>query len=436
MAQTVIPKKLGRYEIQGRRGIGGMGTVYKAKDSFLKRIVALKVVNIASLNIAAPDRKKVERCLQEAQLAAQFVHPNIVITYDGGIVGDKFYIALEYINGKGLQKHTTKQNLLPRRQVLEIIYNSCYALDYIHKKGFVHLDVKPSNIMLTPRDEVKLMDFGISRILHKGKEHKENVSILGTPAYMSPEQTGTGPSVDQQSDVFSLGVVLYELLTGKKPFEGKNIYETIYRVTTVEPAPISKYRPDVSSGLEFIVNHAIEKEKAERYQTAKELAEALLPIIKGKDSDLLDKQDKKKIAYLKRLPFFKHFQYNELMEILRISAWSFQERQSQIMGAGTDNANIYFLIQGQANLHLKGHTSVLQQGECFGETAVLYKMPRNAAVTAESNCIVMAINANLLKQASEALQVKFLREFYNKKILQLVDANLKLIRAGTLSGKH
>ncbi len=430
MAQMANPQKLGRYIIQAKLGIGGMGTVYKAMDSFLKRAVALKVVNIASLDIAAPDKKKMEQCLQEARLAAQLVHPNIVITYDGGIVGDKFYIALEYIQGKGLQKHTGKKHLLPRRQVLEIVYNACYALDYIHKKGFVHLDVKPSNIMLTKRDEVKLMDFGISRILHKDKPKKDNVSSVGTPAYMSPEQTGTGPAVDQQSDVFSLGVVLYELLTGRKPFEGKNIYETLYRITTMEPASISKFQPDVSSALEYIVNRAIEKDKADRYQTAVELAEALLPIIKGKDSNQLDKQDKKKIAYLKRLTFFKHFQYNELMEILRISAWSFEERESQIMGADPEDANIYFLIKGQAQLRLKGDTSVLQQGECFGETAVLYKMPRNATVIAESNCIVMAINANLLKQASEALQVKFLREFYNKKILQLVDANLKLIRAG------
>ncbi len=428
MKQAKKTKSLGRYEIQSILGKGGMGTVYKAIDSFLQRTIALKVVNIASLDIASPDKRKLDQCLKEARLAAQFIHPNIVITHDAGIANDRFFIALEYINGRGLQKHSKKPDLLPQSQVLEIIYNTCYALDYIHKKGYVHLDIKPSNIMLTARDEVKLMDFGISRILKRESKQRKKGVVVGTPAYMSPEQASGAASVDQRSDIFSLGVVLYELLAGKKPFEGKDARETAYRISKIEPAPLKKYIPGIRSGLEYIVQRALEKDKIDRYQSILELAGALLPIIKGKDSSQLDKQDQKKIDYLKRLLFFKHFQYDELMEILRISAWSYLDRHMQITGSDPNDNNIYFLIQGRARLDLKGDTHVLQQGECFGETAVLYKMPRKATVIAESNCVVMAINANLLKQASEALQVKFLREFYNKKILQLVDANLKLIR--------
>lgn len=150
-------KILDRYEIQSIIGKGGMGTVYKAIDSFLQRKIALKVVNIASLDLASPDKRKLDQCLREARLAAQFIHPNIVITHDAGIAKDRFFFALEYIDGRGLQEHSKKPNLLPQSQVLEVIYNTCYALDYIHKKGTVHLDIKPSNIMLTSRDEVKLM---------------------------------------------------------------------------------------------------------------------------------------------------------------------------------------------------------------------------------------------------------------------------------------
>ncbi|MEE8430977.1 MAG: serine/threonine-protein kinase [Candidatus Desulfatibia sp.] len=421
-------KTLGRYEISSKLGEGGMGIVYKATDSFLERTVALKIAKISSTDLIGPDKKRLNRCLKEARLAAQFIHPNIVITYDAGIENDVFFIALEYIEGSGLQASSRKWNLLPRSQVLEIIYNTCYALDYIHNKGYMHLDIKPSNIMLTKKGEVKLMDFGISRFLQE--DPKDITKTVGTSYYMSPEQAQSDPGLDHQSDIFSLGIVLYELLTGKRPFEGKSFYETIYKIINVDPVAVKEHAPDISPDLELVVNKAISKKKEERFKTAKEFAEALLPSIKGKDSRALDKQDKKKIDYLKRLPIFKHFQYSDLSDVIKISTWSFHDRNSQIIKKDDDDNNIYFLIQGKAALHLKREVKVLEQGECFGETAILYKMPRKAEVIADTNCVVMTINANILKQASDSIQVKFLREFYNLKILQLVEANLKLIKAG------
>lgn len=428
MPPSLDIKTLGRYEISSKLGEGGMGTVYKATDSLLERTIALKIAQIASIDLAGTDKNRLDRCLKEARLAAQFIHPNIVITYDAGIEKDLFFIALEYIDGSGLQAHARKWNLLPQSQVLEIIYNTCYALEYIHDKGYIHLDIKPSNIMLTKRSEVKLMDFGISRFLKE--EPQDGTKISGTAYYMSPEQANSDVALDHQTDIFSLGVVLYELLTGKRPFEGKNLYETIYKIANVDPVAIREYNPDISPDLETIVNKAINKKKDRRFKTAKAFADALFPIIKGKDSSTLDKQDKRKITYLKRLPFFKHFQYSELMDVIKISSWSFHDRDTWIVEADENDNNIYFLVQGKALLHLKGEVKVLEQGECFGETAILYKMPRKAKVKADTNCIVMAINANILKQSADAVQVKFLREFYNLKILQLVEANLKLIRAG------
>lgn len=421
-------KSLGKYEISSKLGEGGMGIVYKATDSFLERTVALKIAKISSTELIGPDKKRLNRCLKEARLAAQFIHPNIVITYDAGIENDVFFIALEYIEGSGLQTSRRKWNLLPRSQVLEIIYNTCYALDYIHNKGYMHLDIKPSNIMLTKKGEVKLMDFGISRFLQE--DPKDITKTVGTSYYMSPEQAQSDPGLDHQSDIFSLGIVLYELLTGKRPFEGKSFYEIIYKIINIDPTALKEHAPDISPDLELVVNKAISKKKEERFKTAKEFAEALLPSIKGKDSRALDKQDKKKLDYLKRLPIFKHFQYSDLSDVIKISTWSFHDRNSQIIKKDADDNNIYFLIQGKASLHLKKEVKVLEQGECFGETAILYKMPRKAEVIADTNCVVMTINANILKQASDSIQVKFLREFYNLKILQLVEANLKLIKAG------
>lgn len=423
-------KTLGRYDILSVLGKGGVGTVYKARDSFLERTIALKVAQISSFDLIEPERNSFDQCLKEARLAAQFIHPSIAITYDAGIVEDLFFIALEYIDGAGLDKHTQKENLLPQSKILEIVFSTCYALDYIHRKGYIHLDIKPSNIMLTKRDEVKLMDFGISRFLKEEEQPNDGMRISGTPSYMSPEQARSDATIDHQSDIFSLGIVLYELVAGKRPFTGENLYEIIYKITNNDPLDISKYAPNIAPELEFIIHKAMNKKKDKRFKTAKEFADALLPIIKGKDSRNLDKQDKKKISYLRRLPFFKHFQYSDLMDIIKISSWSFHERNSSITKNDENDNNIYFVVQGKALLHLKSEVKELEQGECFGEAAILHKMPRKAKVLANTNCVIMAINANILKQAADALQVKFLREFYNKKILQLVDANLKLIRTG------
>ena len=270
----------------------------------------------------------------------------------------------------------------------------------------------------------------ISRFLKDEENQRAGKKIFGTPAYMSPEQAGADSDIDCQSEIFSLGIVLYELLSGEKPFTGKTHVETIYNITKVDPVKLSEYVPDISSDLESVVDRAIHKDKEKRFKSAKEFAEAVFPIIRGKDSTALDKKGKKKIAYLRRLAFFKHFQFSELRDVINISSWRFHDRNTWIIQPDDTENNIYFLIQGKARLLLKGEVKVLEPGECFGETSILYKMPRNASVLADTNCVVMSINANILKQAPDALQVKFLREFYNKKILQLVGANLQLIRSG------
>ncbi|MEE8399860.1 MAG: serine/threonine-protein kinase, partial [Desulfobacterales bacterium] len=322
-------KTLGRYKILSRLGEGGMAVVYKATDTFLKRTVALKVAQVSSLDLASPESITMDRCLKEAQLAAQFIHPNIVITHDAGIEGDFFYIALEYVGGSGLETHRRKGSLLPPDQVLEIIYSICYALDYIHQEGYVHLDVKPSNIMLSERGEAKLMDFGISRILKE--EPKKGAKIAGTPYYMSPEQSDPDSTVDYRTDIFSLGVVSYELLSGKRPFEGKTHSEILAKIAGSDPVALSQYNPDISPDLELIINKTMSKERSDRFNTAREFADALLPVIKGKDSRSLDKQDEKKIAYLKRLPLFRHFQHSDLMDVIKISSWSFYDKDSWII---------------------------------------------------------------------------------------------------------
>ncbi len=426
MSSTEDIQKLSRYKIVSVLGKGGMGRVYKAIDPFLGRDVALKVGNPSDIGLLEWDEKSHGQYLKEARLAAQFIHPNIAITYDAGFENGLFFMALEYIDGNGLEKHCKPPELLPPIQIAEILYNICYALEYIHNKGYVHLDVKPANIMLTQNGEVKLMDFGVSRLLKESVE--KDSSATGSLYYMSPEQTDPKNSLDRKSDIFSLGVVAYQLLTGTRPFQGEDPYQVFYQILHKEPEPIQSIVPDIALDFQAVVSKAMSKKKNDRFQTAKEFADALLPIIKGSDSKVIHKNQKKKISYVKRLFLFRHFQDSDIEEVLNISSWSFHPEKSWIIEESENDRNIYILALGKASLHIHQDVKVLKPGDCFGESAILHSMPRKAKLRAEKDCVVMSINANLLNQASPQVQVKFLREFYMNKTVQLVEANLRLIQ--------
>ncbi len=311
--------------------------------------------------------------------------------------------------------------------MLEIIFNTCHALEYIHKKNFAHLDIKPSNIMLTEKGEVKLMDFGIARLLQKTAKKK---GVSGTPNYMSPEQAESKETIDSRSDIFSLGVVLYELLSGERPFDGDNSFQIMYSIINKNPESLKKLVPDINTDIANVVARAMAKKVEKRFQSAREFADALLPIIKGSDSGVLDKQDKTKINFLKKLIFFKHFQYSQLMEVINLSTWSFHAKDSFIVEESDNDNNIYMIINGQASIEVAGKTKTYIRGECFGESSSLYSMPRHVKVKADVDSVIMAINANILNQSDAELQVKFLREFFRHKTVELVETNLQLIKAG------
>lgn len=426
MQPVIDLKKIGRYEIKAKIGEGGMGAVFEAIDPVLERKVALKVGKTAISSEGKSKQELKDRFLKEARLAARFIHPNITITYDAGIENELLYMALEYIDGEGLQDHARSPRLLPKPQVLEIIYNVCYALDYIHAKGYLHLDIKPSNIMLTRKGEVKLMDFGISRLQKDNPGAEDHIS--GTIFYLSPEQVNSGQALDQQTDIFSLGGVLYELLTGFRPFEGENAYQIIYRISHEEPQPISALIPDISPEIEAVVKKALSKDKKTRFQSAREFADVLLPLIRGKDSVTMDRQDKTKMAFLRQLYMFRHFQLADLREIIKLSAWKAFKKGTWIIEKQERFSDIYILMHGSATLHLGTERKPFRKGEVFGESAVLYPLTGATKMVADTDCLFMTLNASILNQASEALQVKFLKEFYNKKVRQLVEANLKMIR--------
>lgn len=262
---------LGRYEVIGELGQGAMGTVYKAKDPLIDRVVAIKTIN---LNQAMEEREEYEaRFYQEARAAGRLSHHNIVTIYDVGKSGDVAYIAMEFLEGRELRDVLNEKLILPLGQVIDIVAQIATGLAYAHEHGIVHRDVKPSNIMIQKDGHVKITDFGIARMASAAVRTQTGM-VLGSPKYMSPEQV-MGKLTDQRSDIFSLGILLYEMLTGRAPFLGENVNAIMYQTLNASPPQPSSLNPGVPDMVNFIVAKALAKKLDDRYQNAKEFADDL-----------------------------------------------------------------------------------------------------------------------------------------------------------------
>jgi len=260
--------RLGRYEVLCELGQGAMGLVYKARDPLIDRIVAIKTIN---LGLALDEKEEYEgRFYQEAKAAGRLSHPNIVTIYDVGKNGDVAYIAMEFLEGRELRDIMNDDGLMPVDQVLDIVAQVSQGLAYAHEHDIVHRDVKPSNVMVVRDGHVKITDFGIARMASSAVQTQAGM-VLGSPKYMSPEQV-MGKPIDQRSDIFSLGVMLYEMLTGQAPFNGDNVNAIMYQTLNAIPTPPNSLNPEVPEMINFIVAKALAKKMEDRYQNAKDFA--------------------------------------------------------------------------------------------------------------------------------------------------------------------
>lgn len=266
-----MTRQLGRYEVIEELGQGAMGVVYKATDPLIDRVVAIKTIN---LSMAMDEKEEYEgRFYQEAKAAGRLNHPNIVTIYDVGKSGDIAYIAMEFLQGRELRDILNENRILPVAQTLDIIAQIASGLAYAHEHDIVHRDIKPSNIMVMRDNHAKITDFGIARMASAAVRTQTGM-VLGSPKYMSPEQV-MGRALDQRSDIFSLGVMLYEMLTGQSPFSGENVNAIMYQTLNAVPPPPNSLNPAVPEMLNFIVAKALAKGVDDRYQEARGLAEDL-----------------------------------------------------------------------------------------------------------------------------------------------------------------
>ena len=269
MAGTLT--KTGRYQIVSELGRGSMGVVYRGFDPIIGRTVAIKTMLVESLPPSEFEEYK-QRFQREAQSAGVLTHPNIVTVYDFGEDAGVLFLAMEFLEGKSIQQLVEKHNVMPIETLLPMYEQICSALDHAHQHKIVHRDIKPANIMILESGLVKVTDFGIAKVMSMGMTQAGQ--ILGTPNYMSPEQV-KGRSVDGRSDIFSLGVILYELVTGEKPFGGQNITTVIYKIINEDPIPPRQLDATIHPGLSYVIQKSLAKNPDERYQTCRELAEDL-----------------------------------------------------------------------------------------------------------------------------------------------------------------
>ncbi len=415
-----VPEKLGKYEVKKEIDRGSMGVVYLGHDPYINRPVALKVAFLDALNDAESGARYRKMFFNEAHTAGLLTHPNVINIYDAGVDEDNCYIVMEYIEGGNtLKPYCTSDNLLPVEKVVEIIFKCANALDYAHRQGVVHRDIKPSNILFTPNQDVKIGDFSIAHIYNADSTTTQMGGMMGSPRYMSPEQLRE-EQVANQTDIFSLGVVMYELLTGKQPFSADNFSSLVNTILNDDPPPMSDYRTDLPVALNDIVFKALEKNVANRYQMGLDLAADLTKAFDTLEQPKKDISAEEKFNSVKKLEFFTGFPDAEIWEILRASTWQDYNANDDIIIEGDMDDCFYIIVKGSVNV-MKNASVIrnLEKGDCFGEMGYLAKTKRTATIKAPDHTSLMKINSTVISQVSLNCQVRFLKVFLRTLIHRL-----------------
>ncbi|RPJ44256.1 MAG: serine/threonine protein kinase [Betaproteobacteria bacterium] len=419
-------RRIGKYEIIRELGRGATSVVYKAYDPFQDRDVALKAVFPEALGDQEYGQRYRKLFVAEASLAGKLSHPHIVAIYDAVADEDASYIVMEYVDGTTLEPYARVDHLLPLSRVLEIIYKCARALDYAAREGVIHRDIKPANILLAGDADIKVSDFGAA--LNAASDSTQ-ITGVGSPAYMSPEQVRE-QELTYQTDIFSLGVVFYQLLTGRLPFMGTNNYSIIYQIINTDPAPPSRFRSEVSPQIDAIVFRMLQKNTADRYQTWGDLAGDLVDVLGGSQSQARDGiPEAEKFDKLRKLEFFRNFSDVELWEVLRLAKWHRLPVDSVLIQEGDIGSSFFILASGEVQVRKQDRPlNVLKAGECFGEMAYLgkQKFQRSASVVASTDIVVIEIRAETLPQASELCRHHFNGAFLEMLVDRLGAANLRL----------
>jgi eukaryotic-like serine/threonine-protein kinase len=421
-----IPEKIGKYEVLDVAGKGAMGTVYVGHDPFIDRPVAIKVC----LSKVNEDMGELARRMffNEAQSAGALDHPNILRIYDAGEEDGEPYIVMEYVaGGATLQSFCNPEDRLPVETIVAHMHQCAKALDYAHRRKVLHRDIKPANIMLTESGEIKLGDFGIAQRLLPDKT--QLLSTFGSPRYMSPEQA-QDEKLSEQSDLYSFGVSMYELLAGQAPFTARSLPQLVNFIINRDPQPLRELRPEVPEALEKIVSRAMAKSRADRYLCAAEIAADLATVYDSAAPSAppeLDEEEQFNIA--RKLAFFNDFSDSELEEVLAVATWHPFTDGQRIISEGETDQSFHVIARGDVDIMIADkRISSLSRGECIGEIGYLSKVNRIASAVACGEVMTLRIDEMHMEWASLPCQLRFNKVFQKVLIERLSSTTRELAR--------
>ncbi len=427
----MILKTVGRYVLQGKVGSGQYGDVYLAHDPVLKREVAIK---IPSFDIQQHDLKKLLKTFQkEAEITARFLHPNIVAVYDVGSNkipssrrGEDYwphYLVMEFVDGTDLKSVLKKQGRLSVQQTLDVVYHCCMALDYVHYLGVVHRDVKPGNVLVNwDKGIFKLTDFGIA-----DDAMRESDRSMGSLCYMSPEHFDKNVSVDHRTDIYALGCMMYELLTGHSAFRGCSVQDVVEQVKNRDIASVSEQVEGIPLGLDKIIQRACSKNPDDRFDDALAFARALKEI--GDDEsdsrkDVASTSQSRAEQYLdlREDSWFHQFTPDQISELLAVAARHEYAAGDFIIRESEEANAFYILVAGQVVVEKSGqHLLSMEPGESFGETGIraLENRRRTADVRAETEATVLSVDIDKIELLSNSTRAALYRVFLEASMKRL-----------------
>ncbi len=420
--------QIGKFQLRKVLGKGASGTVYLALDTFSGNDVALKVLDPEVVKSPEFDRTKTEQFMNEASLAGKLSHPHIASILEASVSEDSGYIALEYVPGGDLTQYTAPGKLLSPQDAIQIAFKTCGALDYAFRQGIVHRDIKPANIMVVSGTNIKVADFGAAYLQ---TAQATQIAGIGSPLYMSPEQINA-ETLDHHSDMFSLGVVLYQLFTGQLPFVAPTLEGLFAKILGEAPVAPSALRPELGKDIDGILLRMLAKKREERYPAWADLA---LDIAKIGHLSVFHSAipDSEKFVAMKKVRLLGHLDDSELWELVHAGKWSRVPSRTAIAREGETGKSLFLLGSGQAKVTRQGRLlNVLDAGECIGEMAYVKDggIVRQATVETMADVLLVEFEREMLDKVSLKCRYQLALALMNSLVDRLALADERLVRAG------